>query len=171
MTTSGDQSTPGPSALVSLGVLFGFLLVKLFVSAAGGRVTAPSVGDWYEALAKPPLNPQKWVFPVAWNFLYFMMAISAWLVWRAAGSFDKAGAALSIFGIQLALNLSWSIVFFGLKRPDLAVLNVIALDAAIAGSIVAFLRVSRLAGFLLVPYLLWALFATYLTLGIALLNS
>src|SRR5690606_27069613 len=106
-----------------------------------------------------------------WNFLYFLMAISAWLVWRAAGSFDAAGFALALFGAQLSLNLAWSIVFFGLQSPALGVLCAIALDIAIAGTILAFLPVNRLSALLLVPYLFWALFATYLTVGIAILNA
>lgn len=165
-----NRVKPGPGALMSLACLFGFLIVVFIVAGAGGAVTATSVGDWYELLVKPPLNPDKWVFPVVWNFLYFLMAISAWLVWRAAGSFDKAGGPLALFGMQLALNLSWSIVFFGLKSPALAVLTVLALDAAIVLMIMAFLKVDRLAGLLQLPYLAWTLFATYLTIGIALLN-
>jgi len=164
------KESPGPGALLSLAGLFGFLIVIFAVGWAGGAVTATSVGDWYEALAKPPLNPDKWIFPVVWNFLFFLMAISAWLVWRAAGSFDKAGGQLSLFGIQLTLNLAWSIVFFGLKSPALAVLVVLALDGAILLTFMAFLKVDRLAGLLLLPYLAWTLFATYLTIGIALLN-
>jgi len=167
---TGTKVPAGPNALLSLVCLFGFLLVVFAVGMAGGAVTATSVGDWYAALAKPPLNPDDWVFPVVWNFLYFLMAISAWLVWRAAGSFDRAGAQLALFGMQLTLNLSWSIVFFGLKSPALAVLVVLALDAAILLTLVAFLKIDRLAGLLLVPYLAWTCFATYLTIGIALLN-
>jgi len=167
---SAGKASAGPSALTSLLCLFGFLIVVFIVGWAGGAVTATSVGDWYEALAKPPLNPDRWVFPIAWNFLYFLMAISAWLVWRTAGSFDKAGGPLALFGMQLALNLSWSIVFFGLKSPTLAVATVLVLVIAIALTVVAFFKVDRLAGWLLVPYLGWTLFATYLTIGIALLN-
>ncbi|WP_339832127.1 TspO/MBR family protein [uncultured Parvibaculum sp.] len=165
-----NKARPGPGTLMSLVCLFGFLIVVFIVAGAGGAVTATSVGDWYQELVKPPLNPDEWVFPVVWNFLYFLMAISAWLVWRAAGSFDKAGGPLSLFGMQLALNLSWSIVFFGLKSPALAVLVVLALDAAIILMVMAFLKFDRLAGLLQLPYLAWTLFATYLTVSIALLN-
>lgn len=172
MSTDNTRHAPGgPSALVSLGYLFVFLAVVFTASVAGGAVTATSAGDWYAALLKPPLTPDGWVFPVVWNFLYFLMAIAAWLVWRAAGSFDKAGLALSLFGLQLSLNLSWSIVFFGLQSPALGVVNAVALDIAIAVTIFAFLRFDRLAALLMVPYLIWTLFATYLTIGIALLNG
>src|SRR5690606_29640225 len=139
-SSSHGKTTSGPSALTSLMCLFGFLIVVFIVGWAGGAVTATSVGDWYEALEKPPLNPDRWIFPVAWNFLYFLMAISAWLVWRTAGSFDKAGGPLALFGMQLALNLSWSIVFFGLKSLALAVATVLVLDIAIAITLMAFLK-------------------------------
>ncbi|MBX3446270.1 MAG: tryptophan-rich sensory protein [Parvibaculaceae bacterium] len=173
MSTEPGSPAPGaeaPSALISLFYLFVFLLVVFAAGAAGGAVTATSVGDWYQALEKPPLTPASWVFPVVWNLLYFMMAISAWLVWRAAGSFDRAGFALALFGAQLSLNLAWSIVFFGLKSPVLGVIDILLLDAALVGTILAFAAHSRLAALLLLPYLGWALFATYLTVAIAVLN-
>lgn len=170
-TEPARHAAEGPSALVSLFYLFVFLGAVFVVAAAGGSVTATSVGDWYVALEKPALTPASWVFPVVWNFLYFLMAIAAWLVWRAAGSFDKAGFALAIFGAQLSFNLAWSIVFFGLQSPVVGVFTILALDIAVAATIAAFLPFSRLAAFLLAPYLLWALFATYLTIGIAVLNG
>jgi len=168
--TSGSEPSGGPSALVSLLYLFAFLGVVFLVSAAGGAVTATSVGDWYQTLSKPPLTPAPWVFPVVWNFLYFLMAISAWLVWRTTGSFDRSGLPLAIFGAQLSLNLAWSIVFFGLQNPPLAAAEIVFLDLAILGTVVAFAKYSRLAALLLLPYLAWALFAAYLTVGIAVLN-
>ncbi|ABS62251.1 TspO and MBR like protein [Parvibaculum lavamentivorans DS-1] len=172
MTTDRTQApATGPSPLVSLAYLFVFLAVVFLAAAAGGAITSTSVGTWYQDLAKPALTPARWVFPVAWNFLYFLMAISAWLVWRAAGSFDRAGFALSLFGIQLSLNLSWSIVFFGLMSPSLGIAAIIALDLAIIGTMLAFFGISRLAALLLVPYLGWTLFATYLTIAIAVLNA
>ncbi|MEX0837952.1 MAG: TspO/MBR family protein [Parvibaculum sp.] len=164
------KASPGPSTILSLACLFGFLAAVFIVGWSAGAVTSTSVGGWYETLVKPPLNPDRWIFPVVWNFLYFLMAISAWLVWRTAGSFDKAGGQLALFGMQLALNLSWSIVFFGLKSPALAILVVLALDGAIWLTIMAFLKIDRLAALLLLPYLAWTLFATYLTIGVALLN-
>lgn len=164
-------TSEAPGALLSLFYLFVFLAIVFMVAAAGGAITATSVDGWYQTLQKPPLNPEPWVFPIVWNLLYFMMAIAAWLVWRSAGSFDKAGFALALFGGQLSLNLAWSIVFFGLQSPWLGVADIIMLDAAIAGTIVAFLSHSRLAALLLLPYLAWTLFATYLTIAIAVINS
>ncbi len=160
----------GPNTLTSLLYLFAFLAVVFLAAAAGGAVTATSVGDWYQTLIKPPLTPAPWVFPVVWNFLYFLMAISAWLVWRTTGSFDRSGPPLAIFGAQLSLNLTWSILFFGLKNPTLAAVEVVILDIAVAGTILSFARYNRLSALLLLPYLAWVLFATYLTIGLAVLN-
>lgn len=165
------ENTEQPNALVSLLYLFMFLIVVFMAAMAGGAITATSVGGWYQTLQKPPLTPAPWIFPIVWNLLYFMMAISAWLVWRAAGSFDRAGFALALFGAQLSLNLAWSIVFFGLQSPWMGVADIILLDTAILGTIFAFAKHSRLAALLLVPYLAWTLFATYLTLAIAILNA
>ena len=165
-----NKARPGPGTLMSLVCLFGFLIVVFIVAGAGGAVTATSVGDWYQELVKPPLNPDEWVFPVVWNFLYFLMAISAWLIWRTTGSFDRSGLPLAIFGAQLSLNLAWSILFFGLQNPLLAAVEIVFLDLAVLGTVAAFARYSRLAAILLLPYLAWALFATYLNTGIAVLN-
>ncbi len=172
-TEDNSVSDPagGPSALTSLLYLFAFLAAVFLAAAAGGAVTATSVNDWYQLLEKPPLTPVPWVFPVVWNFLYFLMAIAAWLVWRTTGSFDRSGLPLAIFGCQLSLNLTWSILFFGLKSPTLASVEVIFLDIALIGTIASFARYSRLSAILLLPYLAWVLFATYLTIGIAVLNQ
>src|SRR5690554_4355818 len=164
------QHAESPGALASLFYLFVFIAVVFLVAAAGGAVTATSVNDWYPTLEKPPFIPAPWVFPLVWNLLYFMMAIAAWLVWKATGSFDRSGYALAIFGAQLSLNLAWSIIFFGLQSPLLGVLDILLLDVAVAATIIAFAAFSRLAALLLVPYFLWALFATYLTIGVAILN-
>ena len=164
------HSAQNPGALASLLYLFVFIAVVFLVAAAGGTVTATSVNYWYPTLEKPPLIPAPWVFPLVWNFLYFMMAIAAWLVWKATGSFDRSGYPLAIFGAQLSLNLAWSILFFGLKSPVLGVIDVLLLDVAVAATIIAFARFSRLAALLLVPYFFWSLFATYLTIGVAVLN-
>ncbi len=164
------QHAESPGALASLFYLFVFIAVVFLVAAAGGAVTATSVNDWYPTLEKPPFIPAPWVFPLVWNLLYFMMAIAAWLVWKATGSFDRSGYPLAIFGAQLSLNLAWSILFFGLKNPVLGVIDVVFLDVAVAATIIAFARFSRLAALLLLPYFFWSLFATYLTIGVAVLN-
>ncbi len=148
-------------------VLVGLFVVCFGVAAVGGMSTANAVRDWYPIIAKPTWTPPSWVFGPVWTTLYSMMAIAAWLVWRRAGW----GGALAWFAVQLALNATWSPVFFGLHRIGLALVNISLLCVAIAGTTVAFWRVIPLAGMLFVPYLAWVSFATVLSFKLWQLNS
>ncbi len=132
--------------------------------------TAPSIPTWYAGLAKPGWNPPNWVFGPVWSALYLSMAVAAWLVWRQAG---WAGAArpLGLFGAQLVLNVLWSILFFGLHRPDLAFGEILILWAFILATLVLFWRWSKAAGLLLVPYLAWVTFASVLNFAVWRLNA
>lgn len=125
---------------------------------------------WYAGLAKPAGTPPDWAFPVAWTLLYLLMGAAAWLVWRAAG---VAGArvALGLFVLQLALNLAWTPAFFGLQDPDLGLVVILLVDAAVAATILAFRRHRPAAALLLLPYLAWVLFATWLNFGTWRLNG
>jgi translocator protein len=122
------------------------------------------------SLEKPAFNPPSWVFGPVWTVLYAMMAVAAWLVWREAG-FGGATAALSLFFVQLALNLAWSGIFFGLRQPGWALVEIAVLWAAILATMILFFRHSTLAGWLLVPYLLWVSFASVLNAALWRLNS
>lgn len=146
-------------------------LAMVFVAAAlGGYATGTSVNDWYPHLAKPAWTPPDWIFGPVWTVLYGAMAIAAWLVWRRGG-FAITSTALALFIIQLVLNTAWSAIFFGMQRPDLAALEIVALWLAILATIIAFWRHSRLASLLLVPYLLWVSYASVLNMAIAFLNA
>lgn len=147
--------------------LAGALGVCLGVGALGGTFSAAAVETWYQTLAKPPLNPPDGVFPVVWTALYIAMAFAAWRVWRKVG----LGRALGWFAVQLALNLGWSWLFFGMRRIDLALVEVVVLLAAIAMTWAAFRRTDRIAGLLFVPYMAWVAFATYLNAGLLALNG
>lgn len=162
------ERTPGVAR--SILMLFAFLVAVYTCAAAGGYITASSVNTWYVDIIKPDSTPEAWVFPIVWNVLFFLMGLSGWLVWRATGSVDAAGAALSIFALQLMLNFSWSVIFFGLHALGLAVISNLVLDAAVALTIYLFWRHSRGGALLLVPYFLWSLFATWLSFGIWRLN-
>jgi translocator protein len=147
------------------------LIVICFAAAGiGGAVTTPKIGNSYSTLAKPSWNPPSWVFGPVWSALYFCMAIAAWLVWRQDG-FAAAKAPLMLFGIQLALNVLWSCLFFGLRSPGLAFLDVLLLWAAIAATMVMFWQRSMIAGILFVPYLAWVSFASVLNFTIWRLNA
>lgn len=139
--------------------LLAFLAVCFAVAGIGGAVTATSVDTWYPTLAKPAFTPPDAVFGPVWTVLYAMMALAAWVVWRRV---DWQGWALYLFFAQLALNLLWSILFFGLQLVGLALVDIVVLVVLIALTTAAFWRVDRRAGLLLVPYLLWVVYASAL---------
>ncbi len=134
-----------------------------------GGVFGPTPGGWYFQLEKPPANPPAWVFPVAWTLLYAAMGYAGARVYVAEGAPGRR-AALTLFGVQLALNLGWSVVFFGLQALQPAVLTTIALLAAAMAATAAMARVDRVAGAVMIPYVLWVGFALYLTAWIAAAN-
>ena len=148
--------------------LAGWLALCFAAAAVGG--TATDTGPWYDALAKPSWNPPSWVFGPVWSTLYAMMGVAAWMVGRERG-FGGARGALALFGVQLALNVLWSVLFFGIRRPDLAFAELVVLWAAILGTLLAFRRVRPLAGWLLLPYLAWVTFAGVLNFTIWRMNA
>ena len=147
-------------------VLAGFLALCLGVGTAAGLITAPAVTDWYLTLSKPSWTPPSWLFAPAWTVLYIMMAIAAWLVWKAG----NATTAMILFFAQLLLNFAWSVLFFGARSPGLGLIDVTAMWLAIAATIFAFAMKSRLAAFLMVPYLCWVSFAGALNAAIFMMN-
>ncbi len=145
------------------------LALCLGVGGAGAFFTARSVETWYPRLVKPWWNPPAQVFGPVWTALYAAMALAAWMVWRRRG-FRGASAAFGWFALQLTLNALWSPLFFGLRSPGAGLADIVLLWAAIAPTIVAFWKASRLAGMLLVPYWLWVTFAGALNFTIWRLN-
>ncbi|HWB34176.1 MAG TPA: TspO/MBR family protein [Candidatus Paceibacterota bacterium] len=148
----------------------GWVLVCEGAGLIGTIFTAPSIPSWYATLVRPTLAPPNWIFAPVWTTLFFLMGIAAFLVARAGADRRYVRAALVIFFIQLALNVGWSFLFFGLKSPAMAALEIVLLWLAIAASIWAFARVSRAAAWLLLPYIAWVTFAAYLNVAIWLLN-
>ena len=136
----------------------------------GGFFTASSVNTWYATLTKPSFNPPNWLFSPVWITLYLLMGVALFLVWRQG--FQTAGVkfAIYLFGVQLVLNTLWSILFFGLKMPLLAFIEIVFLWGFILVTLLIFRKLSRLAGFLLVPYLLWVSFAAVLNFSLWYLN-
>jgi tryptophan-rich sensory protein len=148
----------------------GVSLAVCFAAAGlGSLFTRASVSSWYQTLAKPSYAPPDWVFGPVWSLLYAMMAVAAWLVWRQGAA--TAGSALRLFALQLALNVAWSALFFGLRLPGWAAVELAALWLAIAATAAAFARRSPAAAGLLVPYLAWVAFAGVLNFGIWRLNA
>ena len=166
------------------------LIVAVSISGLAGIIgsafTMPAIqSGWYAALVKPALNPPGWIFGSVWTTLYLLMGVSVWLIWEEMGSRlhgndsrgirndNKEGEndrkikiALVIFDIQLILNVFWSIIFFGLRSPGMAFVEIIFLWLAILGTIVLFAKISRPAAWLLIPYIIWVSFAGYLNFSI-----
>jgi translocator protein len=138
-----------------------FWLGICFIAAWIGSQFPPD--EWYNRLIKPVLTPPGWILGPVWTMLYAMMGVAAWLVWEKRQN-DKVTISLWLFILQLGLNSLWSYLFFGLKSPGLALLDILALWVAILASLISFFRHQRTAGKLLIPYLLWVSFAVYLNL-------
>ncbi|MEJ2344387.1 MAG: tryptophan-rich sensory protein [Gammaproteobacteria bacterium] len=143
-------------------------LVVTFAAASAGALFQP--GDWYAQLQKPTWIPPDGVFAPVWIALYLLMAVSAWLVWRAS-EWRAATVALGLFLVQLAFNSAWSWLFFGLHRPGWALVDVVLLWFTILAMVAAFWRHSRMAALLLVPYAAWTFFAAVLNLSVWSLNA
>lgn len=147
----------------------GFLAATLGSGALGAVATASSVRTWYPTLVKPTWNPPSWVFGPVWTTLYIFMAVAAWRIWRGSESAERT-SALRWFWVQLALNAVWSPLFFGLRSPGLALVEIVLLWIAIAVTGVKFLRLDRVAAALWTPYLAWVSFASVLNATIWWLN-
>ncbi|MBU0614594.1 MAG: tryptophan-rich sensory protein [Nanoarchaeota archaeon] len=144
------------------------IAITFCASAIGGLFTASSVAGWYASLDKPVFNPPNWLFGPVWTVLYLLIGISFYLIWRSNTKSLKKSS--TIFGIQLSLNVLWSIIFFGLKMPWFAFGGIILLIVAISINILDFYKTDKKAAYLLIPYLLWVIFASVLNLAIAILN-
>jgi tryptophan-rich sensory protein len=138
-----------------------------FSAAFVGSSSQP--GEWYRTLEKPALNPPGWVFGPVWTVLYILMGTAAWLIWKRGG-FSANLLPLSVFILQLVLNGLWTWIFFGNQWIGLALVDIVLLDVAIAATLLLFWKRVPAAGMLLVPYLAWTLFATYLNFGLWRLN-
>ncbi|MES2545974.1 MAG: TspO/MBR family protein [Bacteroidota bacterium] len=137
-----------------------------------GLVTRTSVETWFPTLVKPSFNPPAWVFAPVWTTLYIMMGIAAGLVWnKINNSPDTVKTALIYFAIQLGLNALWSILFFGLKNPLLALIEIVLLWLMIYETYIKFEKIDKVAGYLFLPYLFWVSFASVLNASIWWLNK
>lgn len=150
-----------------VSALIGWVLL-CFAAPALGAFSTPDA--WYASLRKPSWNPPGWVFGPVWTLLYIMMAIAAWLVWRRGG-WKTQRAPLTLFLVQLALNAAWTPLFFGLHRPDLALVDIVLLWFAILATILAFWQAHRGAAWMLMPYLAWVSFAAVLNFTLWRMNA
>jgi tryptophan-rich sensory protein len=163
-----------PGAGRQVLVLVAFLAASFLVAGLGSLATFNNVDGWYSAADKAPWSPPNSIFGPVWTFLYSAMAIAAWLVWRKRALGTRR--ALQAYGVQLALNLAWTPVFFGLYPAIggaalwLALVIILALIAAVSVTVLYFGPISRAAGLLLLPYLTWLVFAATLNWWIAVHN-
>lgn len=150
------------------------LVASLLICQAAGGIgalfTTPAISTWYSTLKKPPFQPPNWLFGPAWTVLFILMGIALFLVWNKGLPFSQVRMAVVMFAVQLGLNILWSVLFFGAKAPLAGLIEIAVLWVAILLTIVYFFAVSRTAGWLLVPYILWVSFATVLNAAIVVLN-
>ena len=144
-----------------------FIVATELVGALSGLLAGNSF-SFYKELIKPPLSPPGWIFPVMWAILYALMGISAFIIYTSDAK--EKHLALIIYGTQLFVNFMWSIVFFRFKMFGLSVAVILILLGLIIAMLITFRRIRPLAAYLNIPYLLWILFASYLNIGILLLN-
>ncbi|MBD1387722.1 tryptophan-rich sensory protein [Mucilaginibacter rigui] len=147
------------------------LLITLTIGVVASIFTRPEIKTWYITLNKPSFTPPNWLFPVAWTTLYILIAVSAYLIWKLRDGSSTYKTAAIIYVIQLALNFSWSIVFFGMHQIMGGLFIIVALLVTIILNISWFNRFSKTAAWLLVPYLLWVSYATLLNISISVLNK
>ena len=151
-----------------LTTLLIFVIGTELVGALSALLSGGNFSAFYESLNQPPFAPPGWLFPVMWAILYALMGISAYQIYDSDD--DRKSKALWIYFIQLAVNFSWSIVFFRFQSLLGAVIVIVILLILIALMMIAFGQIRKSAALLNIPYLLWVLFATYLTMGVYLLN-
>lgn len=130
------------------------------------------VGKWYKSLKQPPFNPPNWVFPVVWSIVYTLMGIASVMIYKSGGGFftEKNKIPLGLYVAQLALNVIWNPVFFLTERVDWGLALIITIDVMVSLTTWKFFVLNEAAGYLLVPYVAWSLFATLLNYSIWLLN-
>ena len=147
------------------------VLVCQLAGFIGSIFTFSAISEWYAFLEKPFFSPPNFVFAPVWIALYTLMGVALYLVWEKGLEKQPVTAAIKIFSIQLMLNSTWSVIFFGLKNLAIAFIVILLLWIAIAVTIKKFYPLSKKTAWLLTPYLIWVSFATILNLSIWLLNT
>ncbi|MEO6850668.1 MAG: TspO/MBR family protein [Mucilaginibacter sp.] len=163
MTNTSNRKLNTTALIVSI-------LITLAIGFGASLFTRPEIVGWFSKLNKPSFNPPNWLFAPVWTILYILIGVAAYLVWMKVKNTSTYKTATLIYVIQLMLNFSWSIVFFGMHHILGALVVIVLLWMTIILNMVYFSRFSKPAAWLLLPYLLWVSFATALNLGILLLN-
>lgn len=145
------------------------IMIPLIIGFLGSFFTSSSVDSWFTTINKPSFNPPDWIFAPVWTTLYILIGLSFYLVWRKNFG-EERKKVIAVYSLQLLFNLLWSVLFFGLRSPLLGLLDIIILLVFIIANTIIFYKISRTAGYLLIPYLLWVSFASVLNFSIHLLN-
>lgn len=164
-----DQPLPSRPHKIIAAIIA--LATVLAAGIIGNLATIPNIPGWYAGLVKPSFNPPNWVFGPVWTILYLMMAIAFWRILIGDPAGPNRSRGIVLFVAQMISNACWSVAFFGLHNPALALIVIIVLEILIVLTIISFLRMDRIAGLLLIPYALWVAFATALNIAIVRLNS
>lgn len=165
---SGLRRFPRARPLLALGLA---ILTVEIVGASGAIFTAQGLGEWYEGLQPPALAPPNWVFGPVWTILFALIGVALWLVWRQIEAAPRdVRLAFGVFAVHFIFNLGWSAVFFGMQELGWGLAVILALWTLIVATMWTFYRVDRRAALLLVPYLVWVSFATFLNYQFWVLN-
>lgn len=154
----------------SLLKLLACLVLCYGIAGVSGYITVPQIQGWYAGLDKPSWTPPNAAFPIVWNILYGMIALSLWLLWDRTAPSAQRTTALRLFALQLVLNFIWTPIFFGAHLVWIAAVVIASLAVVLALTIRAAWPVQRASALLLLPYLVWVSYATTLNAGIAVLN-
>lgn len=146
------------------------ILIVFIAGTIGSIATLSQIPTWYAALVKPSWAPPNWLFGPVWTTLYILIGIALFLVWKEGINRKDVKLAISVFVVQLVLNVLWSVIFFGYNSLLGGLIVIIILWIAILANIIFFYRVSKSAGLLLVPYIVWVTIASYLNYSVYLLN-
>lgn len=150
------------------------ILIAIAICQSAGLLgtlfTMEAIPTWYTTLNKPSFNPPSWIFGPVWTLLYALMGYSLYRVWTHGWKSKKVILALSAFAVQLFLNAWWSVIFFGMRNPEWALVEIVVMWMFIVFTVLSFYKVDKLAAWLLVPYLAWVTFAAYLNYTIWTLN-
>jgi tryptophan-rich sensory protein len=163
---NGDAADRGRTGFRP-GLLLIFSLLSLATLAAGGLLTALGISPWYRELRIPPFQPPAWAFTPAWTVIFILLAIATWRIARR-GVMPKL--ALGFYAAQLLTNVLWSLFFFPMQRPDLALIDIYVLDALVVAMVFLYGRIDRTSGWMLVPYAVWLGLATAINHWIVLNN-
>lgn len=145
-----------------------FVAIPLLVGGLSALITMGSM-ESFNLINKPPLSPPAWLFPVVWTILFILMGVASYIVWEQ-GTGEQRRIALTVYFVQLFFNFCWSVIFFSFEAYLFAFVWLVILWVLILATAILFYKISKSAGYLMLPYLLWVAFAGYLNLAIYLLN-